>query len=680
MTTEAQKRALAQHRARRRDLRRVLADEGVSFYTKGDRAGLPRVSSPKRKADCCKSLELFAATYLPHVFELNMSPGQRVDFATMQTVCVEGGRYAFASPRGDGKTSRVEAAIIWAALYGHRRCIVIVGADLGAANEIAESIKLELRTNERLRADFPVPCWAAAMSDDTALKAKSWTWDKQRLGMVWDRHRITLPLLAGADGSGCVIVPRGITGRLRGMRLKVGSKAVRPDLYAIDDPSTDESAASPSQNDTREKLVLGALMGSGGPNKTTAAFMPCTVICHDDLASRFLDHKKHPDWQGRKRSLVTQWPDAQETLWKQYFTLRRDESHDAANEFYKDNREAMDAGAKLDWPDRLTKGVELSALQHAENLLCDLGRDVFAAEYQNEPFEEKPSIYNLTAELVSSRVHSGRGHLNLPDEARVLIAATDINLYGLHTVATAFSNDHTGWVSWYGRHDGGGRGIVEPNCPERQAKQQVFAALSRHAQEILSLRFIKSGQGVRPGLWIIDAGFFPDVVKRFIEGPARTIGVQTMAARGYAGDRYRPQNKTTIGAPREGCHLAEGTVTGRFLAWHADYWREVSQRGWLAEPNAPGSLSLFEGRHTDFAQQVTREKLIDKLKARDGSFVWRWHSAPGRHDYGDCVSMTYAGAAWSGIGTTGEAPAVRKRKRYVEKRKCKINPDRAYAY
>ena len=131
-----------------------------------------------------------------------------------------------------------------------------------------------------------------------------------------------------------------------------------------------------------------------------------------------------------------------------------------------------------------------------------------------------------------------------------------------------------------------------------------------------------------------------------------------MAARGFNAEKYRPQGRGTIGKPREQCHFSESAVAGRFLAFNADYWREVSQRAWLGTPGAPASISLFDGAlHAEFAEQVTREKLVEKLQGQFGP-VWRWHTQPGWHDFGDSVTMAYVGAAWGGIGTTG-APVAR---------------------
>jgi hypothetical protein len=177
------------------------------------------------------------------------------------------------------------------------------------------------------------------------------------------------------------------------------------------------------------------------------------------------------------------------------------------------------------------------------------------------------------------------------------------------------------------------------------------------------LPFTRNGQRVRPDLWVIDAGYMADVVRQYINGPARSLGIPVIASHGFSADHYRPTAKSVIGKPREMCHVAETQRSGRFLAFCSCYWREVSQRGWLASPNAPSSLSLFDGSvHTDFSEQVTRERLVEKLHGDHGTH-WRWHTAPGWHDYGDAVTMCYAGAAFSGIGTVDAGPVVKQPRR-----------------
>jgi hypothetical protein len=254
----------------------------------------------------------------------------------------------------------------------------------------------------------------------------------------------------------------------------------------------------------------------------------------------------------------------------------------------------------------------------------------------------------------------------LPPEARTIVAATDLNLYGLTSAALGFANDQTAWAGWYGIHDHDGRGIVSGTVPESEAKRALFEALVEHGRHIAGLPLLQDGHAARVGMWVIDAGFWPDIVRRYVDGPGRALGIQVLPARGFNAEKYRPTGKGTIGKPREQCHFTESAVAGRFLAFNSCFWREVSQRAWLASPNAPGSLSLFEGgNHGDFAEQICRERLLEKLQGEYGP-LWRWRTAPGPHDYGDAVTMCYAGAAWGGVGTAGaEPPRERPKARVV---------------
>jgi hypothetical protein len=283
------------------------------------------------------------------------------------------------------------------------------------------------------------------------------------------------------------------------------------------------------------------------------------------------------------------------------------------------------------------------------------------AERQNQPLRENITVYDFAPALICSRVQENRQRGDVPAESRLIVAGTDLNHYGLHLTVSAFAADQTGWLVWYARHDNEGAGIVPKDCPEAEAKRRMFEALVIHGQALATIPLRRSGQGVRVGLWLVDAGYMPDVVRRYLDGPGRTLGIPVMAARGYGFDKYRPTPKNCIGAPREQCHLAESPIAGRFLAFNADYWREISQRAWLGTPNAPGSLSLFAGRHVEFAEQVCREKLLEKLIGQYGA-VWRWATAPGWHDYGDAVTLNYVAAAWSGIGTTSAASRLTSRR------------------
>jgi hypothetical protein len=161
-------------------------------------------------------------------------------------------------------------------------------------------------------------------------------------------------------------------------------KVVRPQLVMVDDPQTTESAWSPSQSQRREAILAGDVLGMAGPGKKISGLMACTVIRPGDMADSILDREKHPEWQGERTKMVYAFP-SNEKLWQQYAeiradSLRNDGDGSTATEFYIKNREAMDAGAIVAWPERHNED-EISAIQHAMNLRL---RDeaAFFAEFQ----------------------------------------------------------------------------------------------------------------------------------------------------------------------------------------------------------------------------------------------------------------------------------------------------------
>jgi hypothetical protein len=137
--------------------------------------------------------------------------------------------------------------------------------------------------------------------------------------------------------------------------------------------------------------LAGAVLGLAGPGRKIAGVMPCTVIRPDDMADNILDRDKHPEWNGERTKMVYRFP-ANEKLWQKYAevraeSLRMGHGGREATEFYRANREAMDEGAVVAWPERFNHD-ELSAVQHAMNLKLQ-DEAAFFAEYQNEPLAEE---------------------------------------------------------------------------------------------------------------------------------------------------------------------------------------------------------------------------------------------------------------------------------------------------
>ncbi len=642
-------------------------------------------ADPARRARLERDPAGWLRWYLEAAFPLPWGGVHRDIIAAAVRAIRTGAGMATAAPRGTGKTTVLAGVALWAVLSGACRFPVVAGWSHQAARRMLRKWIATLADNDRLRADYPEVCGPFEVS----------THANRLKGMAW----ADTGDLCGADVrvmDGALVLPDGrgalgavsIAGNVRGLHagLPDGS-TIRPDVLLLDDPQDKPTAESPKLTRQTVERIESDLFNLSGPGTRLSVMVACTVANEGDVAEYFLTHA---DFEAVRVGQVTQWPDGfadkaspARRLWEQWNAVRVEglSEHDGgkrARAFYKANKAAMVEGMAVSWPARFDKKRhDPDAFYAAMFDYYRLGERAFMAERQNAPMRTETTVYDLSAALVATRIHPDRRRGELPAEARLIVAATDLNHYGLHSAAAGFGNDQTAWLAWYGRHDNNGRGIVPTNCPESEAKRAMFEALVAHGAGIAALPLTRAGEPARPSLWVIDAGYMPDVVRRYLDGPARTLGIPVMCARGFSADKYRPGGKGTIGAPRENCHLAESTVAGRFLAFNADAWREVSQRAWLASPNAPGSLSLFDGaRHAEFAEQVTREKLVEKLSGQFGP-VWRWHSQPGWHDYGDAVTMLYVAAAWGGIGTGGGAAP--RQQRPAPRRQCHVPMDEDYS-
>lgn len=418
---------------------------------------IPPPADPARKIQGGNSFEFFCRTYFPATFNLPWSQDHRRAIERIETAVREGGLFAYAFPRGSGKTSLAEAAVLWATLYGYRRFPLVIGSDESSALELLESVKSELESNELLLADFPEVCHPIRRLEGIAHRANGQLCDGARTFVEWTAKSIVLPAIKGSAASSAVIAVTGITGRIRGMKFKrPDGQGVRPDLVIIDDPQTDESAKSPSQCQERVRILSGAVLGLAGPGKKISGIMPCTVIRPGDMADEILDRQAHPEWQGERTKLVYAWPEAWDTLWGQYREvraagLRAGDGGAAGTAFYAANREAMDKGSEVAWAVRKNPD-DLSAIQHAANLRFDLGDPAFLAEYQNDPLDEEDERNEaLTADEIAAKAN-GIDRGVVPLACTKLTSFIDVQGELLYWAVCGWEDDFTGHVVDYGSY------------------------------------------------------------------------------------------------------------------------------------------------------------------------------------------------------------------------------------
>jgi hypothetical protein len=650
----------------------------------GREAGpLPPVVDPIRKACCRENLRLFFETYFPERFPLAWCPDHLTCIAKMQTCILEGGQMAFAMPRSSGKTSLAEAGAIHALVYGHRRYVALVGASEDAAKEMLLSIKMEFETNELLFQDFPEVCHLIRQLEGINNRANGQTLNGERTRIAWTDTRAVLPTVPGSASSGGRLRVAGITGRIRGMKATVVTgESIRPDLAIVDDPQTDDSAVSPSQNNKREAILNGAILGLAGPRTRIACFVPTTIIAPGDLSDRILDRQRHPVWQGEKSRMVIDWPKNME-MWDKYADLRKNSQRhggkgEEATVFYVANRAAMDAGTKVSWPQRFYSD-EISGIQHAMNLRCDRGTARFQAEYQNDPEPDAIAglMCDLETDVIVRKLNRAKRGMVPPDCTR-LTAFVDVGGGVLYYVVCGWNEGFGGAVVDYGTCPKQNRAYfaavdARPSLADvfknHDDTARVYAGLKATVDAVVNRPYPRQGGGeLRVGMCCVDTGWLPDTVYTFCR--ESSLAALLMPYRGYGiGASSNPMANWAPrpGEGRPGWFWRKTATTGSGRGTHiladVNHWKSFVTSRLLTPAGGVGCLSLFGDdptSHQLFADHLTSEYRV--RTSGHGREVDEWRVKVGKPDnhwwdclVGNAVAASALGVQWSAAGALGES-------------------------
>ncbi len=610
---------------------------------------LPAVRDPKRRASCARNLPRFLRTYLPSIFFRPFSPAALRFLRDLQRLMLSGGLKAIAEPRGMGKTATISGAMIWAAVYGHRRYLVAVAAKDEMAVQLVKDLVAHI-PGEMFLADFPEYAIPFLAVGGKSQRCASQTYRGKATGIAQKVDAVTLPSISGGKGDGAIIQGVGLTGSIRGMhQVDKNRKWVRPDFVLLDDPQTRESAKSPSQTDDRERIILGDVMGLAGHDADISAAMACTVIEKDDLSERFLDTAKRPEWRGQRERLVTKWGGTN-ALWEEYDALWREEEAGrapagSALKWWRGHPE-IEKGCKVLDP-HLYGRNEASALQHARNLLLKHGETAFLAEYQNDPPSLTPDApYRLVSEDVLKKA-GAFGHGVVPDDAKKVVAAVDVNRYALAWCVAALRQNGALSVIDYGWWTPRGRDCVWPEN-STEAGDLIAAGIVAVVGRILG----NSQYGEEVRTIGVDSNYETQVVRNLMpELQRRYQHRRVVASRAYPGKDYRlPTDRAVRFLDGREADLRWAKGNRRAVECHYDshYWHMRTQKGWLMPPGANGSTEVFSirpvDRHRRFADQATADHLVKVEIAGNGRQMATW-STHEHNEMGDCLAMCGAFAS-----------------------------------
>ena len=649
----------------------IIDEAGYKAKQRQASRGLNRrqCEDPKRRIRLEKSTPDWLMHYLGgNTYPAPWSDGHLEIIHNAEQAALTGTGATAAAPRGEGKTTVLRGVAVNLVARGLVRFPVLVGWKHRDA-KVALRVWLQvLADSKALQADYPEltqPFEVARHS--LGLKSLWWTDTEERVGAMIDSidNFLVLPDSIGA------IAARSAQGDAKGLNAPMIDGAVlRPDLLLLDDAQDPKKADNPALVAQTIDTIENVFMGMAGPQKRLTTFGAVTVEAEGDVSCHLLERE---GWRSTRISRIKSWPggstggdwdikpdDPIREMWDEWRHIWLDKGQKQANAYFRKNRKAMTEGMTVSWSHRYEKGRDVCAYDAAMWDYYDQGADVFSRGQQNLPIKRGATVYDLTPQLIAERV-ADRPPMTAPEWSNTIVAATDINQYGLHSAMLAFGNDQTAGVIWYGRHDNNGRPLAPKNTPQAAVETAVYEALVKHGSAI-----VNSKQDIR--LWIIDGGWLHGVVQRYVAEIGKGLPFEVAVCRGYPADRYRPSGRGTIGAPREECHYTKWPM-GKGIAYNMHYWCEVAQRAWLGSVGSPGSCSLFNGGdHREFAEHICRQKLVEKFDGKYGP-VWVYHEAPGWHDYGDAVYMCYVAAAWTGIGTGGlvarKKRAKRKRVRHV---------------
>ena len=622
------------------------------------------------------SVAVFARKLFPHLCYRPLDGGLRASADTMERCIRDGGMFVQALPRGSGKTTLSLIAALWAVLYGHRRFVVIVAASDALAQQLMSDVQKELTENEMLFRGFPNAILPFRALEGRRQRAGYQTYKGELTGLVIRKEMIQFAMRPEHDAAGSVIRAVGLTSAVRGLRVG----GLRPDLILIDDPQTDESAASPTQTEMRERLIMGTLLGLGGHDVSISCVMNATIIRPNDLSDLFLNPDRHPEFMRQKMGIFIQLPKRMD-MWEEYCRLWRQDVREGrldapnAKSYYRQNRNEMEDGA-VPFSKHLFAEGEMSAIEHAMILRAKLGDEAWQAEYMNAPITKSASVVQISPELVRTRTN-GLERWEIPANCEIITAFSDVNRLGMCWVLVAWGKDGSGYILDYGSIPERGE-LFPENATDVQQRTAIAHGIRTLAERLSGLRLVRGTFPMTIRACGVDRGWHPDVVHtttRVVRAP-----FPMLPCRGFPAAQYNPTGKNVVGRPGYWCHMTEAPRTGQYLAVCVDFFKEVIQRGFMSEPGTPGSITLW-GRnatvHTEFAAHICAEILEDKAFGAKGP-LWRWRTT-GRNDWFDAIVGAAALRAWlagePAVETLSDGKTETQTQTKKEARKCRTPID-----
>jgi len=659
---------------------------------------IPEIVDYERRKAAAQSFHLFCMTYFPGVFWRPWSEDHLRVIGKIEKAVREDGLFAFAMPRGSGKTALARCAALWAILYGYRPYVCMIAGSQDNARELLKPVCTFILEEPLLLEDFPESVYPLRSLENSSKRQLQQHIQGRLTHVHWGLDKMVFPSIEGEclpkalrdDGvevspaAGSIITTTSLDSNLRGQQhTRPDRTIIRPSLVLLDDPQTRESARSVEQTKKRLDLLHGDVMGMAGPGETISSLLTCTVMYEGDLADTLLDKELSPEWDSERTRLVYAFP-ANSRLWEEYAEVRRTRGKAAATQFYGAHQAAMDAGAKVAWSDRFDKkSGEISALQHAMNLRLRMGPEAFSAECQNEPMQEQLHDEVLTPEQVCEKI-SGRSRGEAPLACTKVSMFIDVHDRLLYWCVCAWQEDFTGHILDYGTFPDQRRGFftmadatrtLGRTFPGMGVDGAIQAGLERLVSDYLARDWKRTGGGLmKIDRLLVDSGFKPGIVAAVKH---KVGGAAMMLSKGVGIRAGRKPISSYARKPGEQhghfWYVPNVSRSSEFPHVQVDvnYWKTFVHAGLATAAGDRGSISLFGRKPKDhelFAEHIAHAETWVETQGH-GRVVHEWSQRPSRPDnhWFDCLIGCAAAASMCGVKVPGmdEKPA-RQRKRYTQ--------------
>lgn len=663
---------------------------------------LPACKNPERRERCRLDLHSFLREYFPNSTGLSPFGADHLRFIERLQKCIlEGGWFVEAMPRGAAKSTIGENAILWATLNGHCRMFPIFGSSTENACNNLSSIKTELAENDFLYEDFPEVCHAVRALEGKANRCKGQQFRGERTYIEWGNHRVIFPTIESSKASGAVLCAYGLTAAFLGLKHKLpNGTVVRPEAVLIDDPQTDDSARSPMQVGKRLSTIKKSILRSTGHGKRIACFVAATIKQKGDVPDQLLDRKLNPAWQGERVKMMKSPAKAHEKWMGEYADIRKQfnpddpadqmRAHLASTDFYRANQVEMDEGCEVFWPDIPRHETEISAIQHAYNILIDEGVEVFASECQNEPMDEAAEAKSaLTPTLIFSKLNNlKRGQA--PISALHVTAHIDVQGAALYWLVVAWSASFDGYVLDYGIYpEQGTRNIALRDIKRGLASAHkgtgeegaIYAGLTALVTTLAGREWVREDNAtMKLGKCLIDAnwGKSTNTVYQFCQQsphaailmPSHGMGLGASSKPMMA---YHRKPGEQVGTNWR-VPLPEGRRSIRYVTFDTNFWKSFVASRIATAMGDRGCISLYgkdPAEHRTLAEHwiseypistTAKERTVDEWKLRPGHDNHWWDNMVG----------AAVGASMLGCGLIAGGAIVKKKRMSIAAMKARV--------